>query len=365
MIKYPIYKPILGKSEKNNLIDCINSTWISSKGFYIDKFENNFSKYINVNYSTSVCNGTVALHLALHSLGIGRGDEVIVPTLTYIASVNAIKYVGAKPVFIDAEKKTWNIDCTKIKAKISKRTKAILVVHLYGNPCAMSQIKKLAKKYKLFIIEDAAEAFGSKYNKEYVGSIGDISTFSFFGNKTITTGEGGMVSTNDKNIYRRLTKLKNQAVSSTKTYYHDEIGFNYRMTNIVASIGVAQLVRAPNILEKKKKIFDLYQERLNHLPLQFQHVHGTNISSYWMVTIIIDEEFSNNSLMEFLFKNGIETRPLFYPIHTMPPYKENEIYNVAENLSDRGLSLPSYPELTSGDINYICSSINDYFNNRK
>ena len=191
------------------------------------------------------------------------------------------------------------------------------------------------------------------------------SILSFFGNKTITTGEGGMVSTNDKNIYRRLTKLKNQAISSTKTYYHDEIGFNYRMTNIAASIGVAQLDRAPNILEKKKKLFDLYQERLNHLPLQFQHVHGTNISSYWMVTIIIDEDFSNNCLMEFLFKNGIETRPLFYPIHTMPPYKENEIYNVAEYLSGRGLSLPSYPELTSGDINYICSSINDFFNNRK
>lgn len=242
--KYPVYQPSLGDKEKENVIECLNSTWISSKGKFIAQFENSFSKYIGVKHAVAVSNGTVALHLALLSLGIGEGDEVIVPSFTYIASVNAIKYTCAKPVFVDSDPITWQIDPEKIEEKITTKTKAIMTVHLYGHPCEMDKIKKIAAKHKLYIIEDCAEAFGSLYKGKHVGTIGDIYTFSFFGNKTITTGEDGIVVTNDPSLNEKVIHLKGQGLAKNREYYHDIIGYNYRMTNICAAIGCAQLERA-------------------------------------------------------------------------------------------------------------------------
>ena len=224
--KFPVYQPSLKGNEKKYVDDCLDSTWISSKGKYIKLFEDSFSKFTDIKYSVAVSNGTVALHLALLALGIGDEDEVIVPTFTYIASVNAIKYVNAKPVFIDSEPVTWQIDPSKIREKISKKTKAIMAVHIYGHPCEMNEIKKIARENNLFIIEDCAEAIGTYYNNKHTGSFGNIATFSFFGNKTITTGEGGMVCTNNQKLHDLVVRLKGQGLAKGKEYFHDIIGYN-------------------------------------------------------------------------------------------------------------------------------------------
>ena len=249
--KYPVYQPSLGQKEKDNVLECLDSTWISSKGKFINQFEDSFSKFIGIRHSAAVCNGTVAIHVALLALGIGEGDEVIVPSFTYIASVNTIAYTGAKPVFIDSDLYTWQIDPEKIEEKITPKTKAILTVHLYGQPCEMDAILSIAKKYKLYVLEDCAEAFGSLYKSRFVGTFGNISTFSFFGNKTITTGEGGMVVTNDPFLHEKVIHLKGQGLAKDREYYHDIIGYNYRMTNICAAIGCAQLERASELITKK------------------------------------------------------------------------------------------------------------------
>ena len=259
----PVYKPFINGNEKKYINECIDSSWISSKGSFINKFENEFSRYINIKHSSSVCNGTVAIHLGIEALVITSGDEVIVPTFTYIASVNAIAYSGAKPVFVDSLIDTWNLDPVEIEKKITNKTKAILVVHLYGASCEMDKILELCKKYNLFLIEDTAEAFGSKYKNKYLGTFGDISTFSFFGNKTITTGEGGMVCTKNKLLNDKVNKLKNQGVSLEKEYWHNILGYNYRMTNICAAIGLAQLETADLIIKKKYEISEHYKRELN------------------------------------------------------------------------------------------------------
>ena len=249
----PIYQPDLSGNEKKYVADCLESTWISSKGKYIPLFENSFAKYVGVKHAAAVCNGTVAIHLALLTLGVGPGDEVIVPTLTYIASVNAISYVGATPVFCDSLYSTWQMDVADVEKKITAKTKAILAVHLYGHPCEMDPLVALCKQHGIFLIEDCAEALGSLYSEKHVGTFGDIATFSFFGNKTITTGEGGMVVTNDETLIERTRHFKGQGLAQHREYWHDVIGYNYRMTNIEAAIGLAQL----NVLIlfcKRKKI---------------------------------------------------------------------------------------------------------------
>jgi len=361
----PIYQPTLDQNVRSNVLDCIDSGWISSKGKYIEEFENDFSSYLGINYSASVNNGTTALHLALCALEICEGDEVIVPTFTYIASVNAISYVGAHPVFIDSDVLSWNIDISKIEEKITKKTRAIIVVHMYGNPCNMDEILDIANKYNIYVIEDVAEAFGSKFNNIYLGGFGDVATFSFFGNKTITTGEGGMVSSNNKNIIDRVQLLKNQAVSSDKEYWHDEVGYNYRMTNIAASIGVAQLKSAQETLYRKEKINEWYYDLLKGLPINFQYTDSQSINSYWMVSILLNTNKDRDGLRHTLSKNSIETRPFFYPAHTMPMYINlscsNEKFPVAKKLSQCGLNLPSYPDLSFESVSAISSVIRSYF----
>ena len=240
----PIYQPSLDGNEKKYVDECLDSSWISSKGKFIKLFEDKFASTIGVEHASSVCNGTVALQLALATLGARRDDEVIVPSFTYIASVSSICHAGATPVFVDSLHDTWQMDPEDVRKKITPRTRAIMAVHLYGHPCEMDPLVAIAKEHNLHLIEDCAEAFGSRYRGRHVGTFGDLSTFSFYGNKTITTGEGGMVVTNNRQLYDRCHHLKMHGLAQNREYWHDALGFNYRMTNVCAAIGLAQLERA-------------------------------------------------------------------------------------------------------------------------
>jgi len=361
-MKIPIYQPSLTGKEKQYVNDCLDENWISSKGKYISKFELNFSKYVGSKHSISVSNGTVALHLALSALGIEKGDEVLVPSLTYIASVNCISYTGATPVFVDSFPDTWQINFEDLEKKITKNTKAIIVVHVYGYPCNMEEIMKIALKYNIKVIEDCAEALGSKINNIHVGSFGDIATYSFYGNKTITTGEGGMVTTNSQSLYSMCNRLKTQGLAKNKEYWHDIIGFNYRMTNICAAIGLAQLHQLDKFLERKKNLVMKYKHNLQKLPISFLKEERLYENSNWMINILVDNQDIRSKLRNYLEKNEIETRPMFYPIHTMQIYKNyNQDCKVSEELSLRGINLPSWPGLNNDQINFICNKIKEFY----
>ncbi len=357
-MKIPIYQPSLSGNEKKYVLDCLESTWISSKGKYINQFEEAFAKTVDVKYAASVCNGTVAIHLALLALGLGDGDEIIVPTLTYIASVNAIVYTGATPVFVDSLPDTWQMDPEDVKKKITSRTKAIMAVHLYGHPCDMDALQKICKEHNLFLIEDCAEAIGSLYKGKPVGSLSDIATFSFFGNKTITTGEGGMVVTNDQTLYDRSVHFKGQGLAKHRQYWHDVVGYNYRMTNICAAIGLAQLEQADEFIKRKLQVAEWYKEELKDSSYEYHQQVGDVKHTYWMFSILVKNPDDRDKVREHLANDGIETRPLFYPVHTMPMYANKyQRHEVAENLGWRGINLPSYPMLTREQVQFITNSL--------
>lgn len=364
--KFPVYKPSFWGNEKKYVSECLDTTWISSKGKFIKEFENRFSKFLGLKYSASVSNGTVALHLALLALGIGKDDEVIVPTFSYIASVNSISYTGATPIFVDSQIDTWQMNPDDIRRKITSKTKAVMAVHIYGHPCAMDEIVNICKKFNLYLIEDTAEAFGSKYKGKFAGSFGDISTFSFFGNKTITTGEGGMVSTNNKRLYEKVVRLKGQGLAKGREYFHDIIGYNYRMTNICAAIGCAQLENANKIIERKREIANTYNKLLNKLPIYFQDENPKIFNTYWMYTIMVKNRSVRNKFRKYLNEKLIETRPGFSPAHKMPMYKNKRYsFPVAEKLGETCINLPSYPDLSNKDIEYICKQIKLFFNEER
>jgi perosamine synthetase len=357
----PIYKPYFTGRERIYVNECLDSTWISSKGPFIGKFERRFADFIGAKHATSVSNGTVALHLALEALGVGPGDEVIVPTLTYIASVNTIIQCGATPIFVDSLQDTWQIDPNDVLQKITPKTKAVMAVHLYGLPCDMDALTSICKQHNLYLIEDCAEAFGSYYKNQHVGTFGDISTFSFFGNKTITTGEGGMVVARDESILNKAFHLKNQGVSKEKEYWHDVVAYNYRMTNICAAIGLAQLEDANNILTKKRAIANWYREGLQNLPLKTHNEIQNTTHSFWMCSILLDKASMRNSLRTHLKSAGIETRPVFFPSNAMPHCKTDDFFCVAEKISSAGINLPSWPGLTKDMIDSICHNISLFF----
>jgi perosamine synthetase len=367
MERIPVYQPSLGGNEKKYVMDCLDSTWISSRGKYIAEFERCFGKYIGVNHTATVTNGTVAIHLALLALGVGIGDEVIVPTLTYIASVNAIRYTGAMPIFADSDRKYWQIDPNEIKRLITPRTKAIMPVHLYGGTCDMSAIMEIAQEHNIFVIEDCAEAIGSKYGNRLVGSFGDIAAFSFFGNKTITTGEGGMIATNDETLYNRCVHLRGQGLAKYRQYWHDVVGYNYRMTNICAAIGLAQLENIKEVIAKKQLVIKWYKKYLQaNNCIQIHSEREGTFHTYWMCSILVDKPEDRDLLREYLDMRGIETRPLFYPVHTMPMYSEKyQRFINAEWLGWRGINLPSYPDLSEVQIKYICETIDEYYLNQR
>lgn len=360
-IKIPVYRPSLTGHELLYVQQAIQSTWISSKGEFIDRFEAGFTELLGGNVkSTSVCNGTVALHLALAALGIGPGDEVIVPAFTYVASVNAISYVGAKPVFIDSREDTLQLDEKLVAAAITPKTKAIMAVHLYGHPCELNALVELCKKRKIFLIEDCAEAIGTTYDGVPVGTFGDIATFSFFGNKTITTGEGGMVVSRNSEIWSRAAHLKNQGVSPTKQYWHDSIGFNFRMTNVCAAIGVAQLEKANTFIKQKRELAHKYQDNLSGLPLKLHLGTRPDEHSYWMVSAMLRSPTERDQVRSHLLRLGIETRPFFYPAHVLPMYQGSKSFPVAEDIAARGINLPSWPDLSSAEIKTVCEALHSY-----
>jgi len=359
---YPVYQPSLTGNEKKYVNECLDTTWISSKGKFVEEFPKKFAEFIHVKHATGVCNGTVAIHLALVALGITHGDEVIVPTYTYIASANPITQLGAIPVFVDSLEDTWQMSPESIEKKITDRTKAIMVVHLYGHPCDMNAIMKIARKHDIMVIEDCAEAFGSQYNGQYTGTFGDIAAFSFFGNKTITCGEGGMVVTNNDTLHERAVHLKGQGLAKYREYWHDAIGFNYRMTNIQAAIGLAQLEQAHKFIQAKKDIANWYMRHLKHLPVKFHSPVGNVVHTFWMCSILTENEQTRDALREYLKERGIETRPTFYPIHIMPMYANKyESLPIAEDISRRGINLPSYPALLEKDIEVISDAIAGFY----
>lgn len=362
MQNIPVYQPSLKGKEKEYVLDCIESSWISSKGKYISLFERGFADKIGVAHAASVSNGTVAIHLALVALGIGPGDEVIVPTLTYIASVNAITYTGATPVFVDSDPMSWQIDPEDVRRKLTSRTKAIMPVHLYGHPCDMDPLLRIAAENGLFVVEDCAEAIGSKYKGRHVGTFGHISTFSFFGNKTITTGEGGMVVTNDETLQDRVTHFKGQGLAAHRQYWHDVIGYNYRMTNICAAIGLAQLEQIDELLSRKRTLAERYIKELKNLPLLVHGEIGDVYHSYWMVSILLDDPSRREALRNYLSDRGVETRPLFYPVHTMPMYSQKfQRHPNAEFIGWRGINLPSWPDLPLESVDTICGLIREFY----
>lgn len=353
----PIYLPDLSGNEKKYVNECLDTTWISSIGSFVDRFEASFRQATGAAHAHTVSNGTVALHLALHCLDIGPGDEVIVPAFTYIASVNTIAQTGAVPVFVDSRPEDWLIDVGDVARKITPRTKAIMPVHLYGAVCNMAELGALASSHKLKLIEDCAEALGSSINGQHVGRFGDVGTFSFFGNKTVTTGEGGMVITGDDELAARLKLVKGQGQSPTRRYWHVELGFNYRMTNICAAIGLAQMERLDAILTRKRDIAELYRRLTAGMPVEYQQLREGAASSDWLVSLLLPRGTDRDGVMSFLKDNGIETRPVFYCAHQMPMYLTGETFAIAEDVAARGISLPSYPGLSDRDVERIVDTL--------
>lgn len=361
--KIPVAAPCLAGNEKKYVLDCLNSTWISSSGRYVERFEIEFAKYCGARYATSCCNGTAALHLALLACGIKAGDEVIVPDMTYIASANAVGYCGARPVLIDCVKDTWNIDPSAIERSITSLTRAIIVVHLYGHSCDMGAILALAAANNLFVIEDAAEAIGTQYERRQVGALGDIGIFSFFGNKTITSGEGGAIVTNNKQLWKKARILKNQGMSPSRRYWFPTVGYNYRMTNIQAAIAVAQLERVDWHLAKRRRVANWYYEHLEELsgrivlPIERPNTrHG-----FWMFSIRLKSSYrgiTRDKLIKLLALDGIETRPVFHPLHSMPPYRSPGSKLLVSSLVGRtGLSLPTHGKMNQEDVRYITACL--------
>lgn len=367
----PIMQPLLNGNELAYVSDCIKTGWISSQGAYVRRFEKEFAEYCGAEYAVAVSNGTVALHLALVALGIKEGDEVLVPDLTFAASINAIIYTGAIPVVVDVDKTTWTISLEDIEKNINSKTKAIMPVHLYGHPCHMDELMEIAKKHKLLIIEDAAEAIGARYKNKHVGIFGDSSTFSFFGNKTITTGEGGMVFFKEKDAYEKALVLRDHGMSKTKKYWHDYVGFNYRMTNLQAAIGCAQMERIDEFVNEKRKLAHFYNEILAETGLfTLPPQESWALNGYWLYTAILNENnfISRDELMQKLLKNGVESRAVFFPLHEMPPYKNYPTNSTFENsnyISKQGISLPSSVNITNEELENIKSAFHTIFDSVK
>jgi perosamine synthetase len=361
----PVSEPFLRGNEKKYVMDCLETTWISSLGKYVKLFEEEFAKFCGCSYGASVCNGTVALQLALSVLGIKPGDEVVVPSLTFVATANAVHHLGAKPVFVDSENETWTIDPGFIEKKITPKTKAIIPVHVYGHPANMDPIMEIAEKHNLFVVEDAAEAHGATYKGKKVGSIGHVGCFSFYGNKIITTGEGGMCVTNDEKLYEALQFAKDHCMGYEKRYWHPKIGFNFRMTNIQAAIGVAQLEQISSILAKRERDEQLYKKLLKGVgSITPQPRASWAKPVYWMHSVLFEDSFgvSRDEVMKKLKEKKIDSRPFFYPNHLLPPYNTEEKLAVCEEIARKGINLPSSTGLSEEKIRRVCNALKEIKN---
>jgi len=365
-IKVPVNTPLLIGNEKKYLNECVNSGWIGTDGPFVKKFEDKFSKYVNKKYGVALSSGTAALDVAFAALNLKKGDEVILPTFTIISCLNYILRVGAIPVFIDSDLETWNMDTDLIESKITKKTKIILAVHIYGLPVEIDKILKIAKKYKLKVIEDSAELIGQRFKKNLCGSFGDISTFSFYTNKHITTGEGGMVLTNDKKLADRCASLRNLFFSSKKRFIHKEIGWNYRMSNLQAAVGLAQLEKIEYFIKVKRNMGRMYLKELSnekYLDFQKKKIKFSN-NIYWVFGVVLKKNcpISLEQLRKKLLIRGIQTRPFFYCLHKQPllknyKFKKSANLNNAENLSKNGFYLPSGLSLSEKKIKFVTKEL--------
>ena len=361
MNRISVAQPKLEGNERKYVLDCLDTNWISSNGKYIAAFEESFAKFCGVKHAIAANNGTTALHLALVALDLQPGDEVIIPTVTYIATANAVRYCGATPVLVDVCPDTMNIDPALIVEKITPRTRGIIPVHLYGHPADMNELTAIARKHKLWVLEDAAEAHGAEVDGKRVGAIGDCATFSFFGNKIVTTGEGGMVTTDDDELAAKLRLYRGQGVDPQRRYWFPVIGYNYRMTNIQAAIGLAQMETIDASLKERQLLARMYDEALAPLRdvLVLPQTHPGMHHVYWMYTVFLREggEVQRDALMRSLEDAGFETRPVFYPMHVLPPYKEATAYPVADTWAQRGLNLPTHQYLTPADVDRIAKGL--------
>lgn len=362
----PVAAPDLSGNEEKYVVDAIRSTWISSTGPYIQRFEKEFAELCDTRTSVAVCNGTVALHLALLALDVRPGDEVLVPSLTYIATANAVRYVGAEPVFVDVDPQTWCIDPKLIEAKITRRTKGIIPVHLYGHPADMDAINHIAAVHGLWVVEDAAEAHLARYKGRVTGSLAPIATFSFYGNKIFTCGEGGSVMVSDPKLEIRIRTLRGQGMDPNRRYYFPVTGYNFRLTNVAAAILCAQLERRDEIIARRRAIFQMYSQYLADIPgIDFQPVAPWAQPAPWLYCVTVNKEKfgkSRDEVMVALAAAEVESRPFFLSLHKLPPFREEsmrrgEVLPVTDELSERGLSLPTFAGLTEADIVKIAKII--------
>ena len=357
-----VSKPDLGELERAALLQAYDSGWISSQGEHVNQFELEWAQQVGSKYALAVSNGTVALHLILASLEIGPGDEVIVPSLTFIASVNAITYVGAKPVFVDVNRNTWCIDVQEVSRVRTEKTKAILGVHLYGNLSGAMDIQEYCKNEKLFYIEDSAEAPFAEYDGKMAGNIGHVASFSFFGNKILTSGEGGAVTTSDPELYKRMKLLRDQGMSSTRRYYFEKIGFNFRLTNLQASILRVQLKRSQEMLAKRRTLFEKYRNAfIEFETFEYMQVDPKVTPSPWLFTFLVEPsgQKTKASLMDYLESLNIESRPIFIPVHSLPAYSnfnDLELPNTSE-ISNRGISLPTSSVISESEVDRIIDAV--------
>ncbi|WP_434304812.1 LegC family aminotransferase [Clostridium botulinum] len=360
----PLCIPEIKGNEWKYIKECLDTNWVSSVGSYVDKFENDFAVYVEAESAVVTMNGTAALDLALRTLGIGKGDEVIVSSLTFISPVNTIRYVGAEPVFVDVCRDTWVMDADKIEKLITPKTKAIMPIHIYGQTVDMDKIMEIAKKYDLFVIEDATESLGSMYKGKKAGAIGHIGCFSFNGNKLITTGAGGMLVTSYEHLARRAKYLSTQTktVLENGAFYHEEIGYNFRMPNLLAAMGCAQLENVEEYLNAKIEHTTLYNKLLADIKgITIPVTKEKTKNVYWMYSILVEDDFplTRDELIVKLKENGVQSRPFFMPIHDMPPYKEckHEDMSITNEIAEKGINLPSSVGLPKEDIERICNVI--------
>lgn len=368
----PVNEPLLNGNEKKYLCECIDTGWISSEGPFVRQFEEEMSATVGRKYGIAVANGTAALEVAMQAIGIGEGDEVIMPTFTIISCAMAVTKLGGRPVLVDSDIDTWNMNVEEIESKITSKTKAIMVVHLYGLPVEMDPILELARKYQLKIVEDAAEMHGQTYNGKPCGSFGDISTFSFYPNKHITTGEGGMVVTDDEELAERCRMLRNLCFRKDVRYVHNEISDNYRFTNLQAAVGLAQLERLDEFIEKKREMGRYYTENLSDirgikLPVP-KTEYAENI--YWVYGIVLDENQrgTNQEITKSLAMEGIGTRTFFWCMHEQPVYQDqnmfrNQRYRNAEYLARKGFYIPSGLALTKEQMEQVVDRLHKVFAN--
>ncbi|MBY4828856.1 DegT/DnrJ/EryC1/StrS family aminotransferase [Burkholderia dolosa] len=361
MQRIMVAQPKMAGNERKYVLDCLDTNWISSNGKYIPAFEEAFAKFCGVKHAIAANNGTTALHLALVALGLQPGDEVIIPTVTYIATANAVRYCGATPVLVDVDADTMNIDPQDIERKLTARTKGIIPVHLYGHPADMDAVNEIAKTHGLWVVEDAAEAHGAEVRGKRVGGLGNCATFSFFGNKIITTGEGGMVTTNDDELAAKLRLYRGQGMDPKRRYWFPVVGYNYRMTNIQAAIGLAQMEGIDNALAERERLAGWYNEALNQLrdKLVLPAEAPWAKQVFWMYNVFLrdGDEHKRDAVMRGLDEMGIETRPVFYPMHVLPPYMEESTYPIADLWSPRGINLPTHQDLTRADVQRIADSL--------